>query len=75
MKINFVKSKLYGINVEDGFLVATSNFLLCRAEAIQFKFLGLPVGGNPRRLETWKPMVESMMKRLSGWNGHHLSMG
>ncbi|PNX79011.1 ribonuclease H, partial [Trifolium pratense] len=75
MKINFVKSKLYGINVEESFLEATSNFLLCRAESIPFKFLGLPVGANPRRLETWKPVVESMMRRLSGWNGRHLSIG
>ncbi|GAU35055.1 hypothetical protein TSUD_69780 [Trifolium subterraneum] len=49
LKINFVKSKLYGINVNERFLEAASNFLLCRAEDIPFKFLGLPVGANPRR--------------------------
>ncbi|GAU47144.1 hypothetical protein TSUD_379210 [Trifolium subterraneum] len=75
MRINFVKSKLYGINVNDRFLEAASNFLLCRTESIPFKFLGLPVGENPRKLITWKPVVESMEKRLSGWNGRHLSIG
>ncbi|PNX89544.1 ribonuclease H, partial [Trifolium pratense] len=75
MKINFVKSKLYGINVGERFLEAAANFLLCKSESIPFKFLGLPVGANPRRLNTWKPVVESMLKRLSGWNGRHLSIG
>ncbi|MCH81419.1 LINE-1 reverse transcriptase like, partial [Trifolium medium] len=75
MKINFVKSKLYGINTNDYLLEAAANFLLCRAETIPFKFLGLPVGANPRRLNTWKPVVESMKKRLSSWNGRHLSIG
>ncbi|PNX97198.1 cysteine-rich receptor-like protein kinase, partial [Trifolium pratense] len=75
MKINFVKSKLYGINVGERFLEAASNFLLCKSESIPFKFLGLPVGANPRSLNTWKPVVESMTKRLSGWNGRHLSIG
>jgi hypothetical protein len=71
MKINFVKSKLYRINVNESFLEAASNFLLCKSEAIPFEFLGLPVGANPRRLNTWKPIVESMMKRLSSWNNRH----
>ncbi|GAU47212.1 hypothetical protein TSUD_403530 [Trifolium subterraneum] len=75
IKINFVKSKLYGINMDEHFLEAASNFLLCRAESIPFKILGLPVGANPRRLNTWKPVIESMTKRLSSWNGRHLSIG
>ncbi|CAJ2644149.1 unnamed protein product [Trifolium pratense] len=75
MRINFVKSKLYGVNVDNHFLEAASNFLLCRAETISFKFLGLPVGANPRRITTWKPIVEAMYKRLSSWNGRHLSIG
>ncbi|GAU48580.1 hypothetical protein TSUD_369510 [Trifolium subterraneum] len=75
MKINFVKSKIYGINVDEFFLEAAANFLLCRAETIPFKFLGLPVGANPRRLNTWKPVVDSMKQRLSSWSGRHLSIG
>ncbi|PNY05892.1 ribonuclease H [Trifolium pratense] len=62
MRINFVKSKLYRINVNDRFLEAASNFLLCRAEAIPFKFLGLPVGANPRR-------YKENFGNLLSWNG------
>jgi hypothetical protein len=37
--------------------------------------LGIPVGANPRRKETWKPVVYSMSKRLCSWNSRHLSYG
>ncbi|PNX56330.1 ribonuclease H [Trifolium pratense] len=48
LKINFFKSKLYGINLEDGFLSAASAFLHCEVDSIPFRFLGIPVGANPR---------------------------
>jgi hypothetical protein len=75
LKINFVKSKLYGVNIDSSFLAAGATFLSCRSDVIPFKFLGIPVGANPRRKETWNPVVESMSKRLSSWNRHHLSYG
>ncbi|PNY10310.1 ribonuclease H [Trifolium pratense] len=63
LKINFVKSKLYGINVDSRLLEAGSSFLSCQSEVIPFKFLGIPVGANPRRRETWKSVVDAMSKR------------
>ncbi|GAU20609.1 hypothetical protein TSUD_33450 [Trifolium subterraneum] len=75
LKINFVKSKLYGINVDSRQLSAGSSFLSCRAETIPFKFLGVSVRANPRRKETWKPVVDAMNKRLSTWTSRHLSFG
>jgi hypothetical protein len=52
LKINFVKSKLYGINVDDKLLQAGSSFLSRRSDVVPFKFLGIPVGASPRRRET-----------------------
>ncbi|GAU23824.1 hypothetical protein TSUD_27340 [Trifolium subterraneum] len=75
LKINFTKSKLCGLNVDDRFLAAGASFLSFRSDAIPFKFLGIPVGANPRRRETWRPVVEAMSKRLSSWSGRHLSYG
>ncbi|PNY11765.1 ribonuclease H [Trifolium pratense] len=75
LKINFVKSKLYGFHVDGRFLEAGSTFLSCRSDVIPFRFLGIPVGANPRRKETWKPVVEAMARRLSCWNSRHLSFG
>jgi hypothetical protein len=63
LKINFVNSKLYGRNVDPTFLEAGSSFLSCRSDIIPFKFLGIPVGANPRRRDTWQPVVELMSKK------------
>ncbi|CAJ2670830.1 unnamed protein product [Trifolium pratense] len=75
LKVNFFKSKLYGINLDDSFLNAASSFLHCGVETIPFRFLGIPVGANPRRRATWNPIIQSMEKRLCGWNGRLLSIG
>jgi hypothetical protein len=65
LKINFVKSKLYGLNVDSRFLEAGSSFLSCRADVVPFKFLGIPVVANLRRRDTWKPVVEAFTKQLN----------
>jgi hypothetical protein len=75
LKVNFFKSKLYGINIEENFLRASSSFLHCAVESIPFRFLGIPVGANPRRRATWIPIIESMRNRLNTWKGRNLSIG
>jgi hypothetical protein len=75
LKNNFVKSKLIVLNVEARFLEASASFLSCIAEVDPFKFLGIPVGANPRRSTTWKPVVDAMTKRLNIWSNRHLSYG
>ncbi|KAK2409977.1 hypothetical protein QL285_045372 [Trifolium repens] len=75
LKVNFYKSKLYGVNLDDNFLRASSSFLHCEVDSIPFRFLGIPVGANPRRSATWSPILESIKKRLGVWNGRNLSIG
>jgi hypothetical protein len=75
LKVNCHKSKLYGINLDDNFLRASSSFLNCEVDSIPFRFLGIPVGANPRRRTTWTPILDSMKKKLSAWNGRNLSIG
>lgn len=60
LKVNFHKSSIFGQNVENDFLVAAADFLNCRLGSLPFIYLGLPVGANPRRLETWKPVIENI---------------
>jgi len=71
LKINFNKSNIIGINVEERFLDAAEQFLNCKKSSFPFKFLGIPVGANPHRCERWK-VFES---RLASWKGRKLSMG
>ncbi|MCH79435.1 RNA-directed DNA polymerase (Reverse transcriptase) [Trifolium medium] len=50
LKINFWKSNLMGINVSADFMRLASTFVNCRVGQIPFKYLGLPVSANPRRM-------------------------
>jgi hypothetical protein len=53
LKVNFWKSNIMGVNVSQDFLLLASTFLNCRVGRVPFKYLGLPVGANPRRAATW----------------------
>ncbi|XP_068483406.1 uncharacterized protein [Phaseolus vulgaris] len=41
---------------------------------VPFKYLGLEVGGNPRRKKFWEPVINKLKARLSVWKGRFLSM-
>ncbi|PNY11183.1 cysteine-rich receptor-like protein kinase [Trifolium pratense] len=63
LKVNFWKSGLMGVNVSSTFMEMTCTFLNCRFGSIPFKYLGLPIGANPRRISTWDPLLEHLRVR------------
>jgi hypothetical protein len=75
LKVNFWKSCLIGINVCNTFMESACDFLNCKRGGIPFKYLGLPVGANPRRLSTWDPMVAKIRRKLNCWGNKHISFG
>lgn len=42
------------------------SFLSCKVEGKEFIFLAIPIGFNPRRISTWKPLLDKLNRRLSG---------
>ncbi|GAU40168.1 hypothetical protein TSUD_292720 [Trifolium subterraneum] len=60
LKVNFWKSCLIGVNVANDFLDMATEFLNCQRGLLPFKYLGLPVGANPRNLSTWEPMLKAV---------------
>jgi hypothetical protein len=75
LKINFWKSSIMGINVSNDFLRLALAFLNCRVSSLPFKYLGLPVGANPRRVSTWEPLLDALRKRLGVWSNKYVSLG
>ncbi|XP_058750847.1 uncharacterized protein LOC131623866 [Vicia villosa] len=44
------------------------------SDSLPFKFLGVKIGDNPRKLSIWRDPVDSLRKRLTAWKGRHLSL-
>ncbi|CAJ2644534.1 unnamed protein product [Trifolium pratense] len=75
LRVNFHKSMLVGVNIPDSWLGEAASALCCRVGKIPFLYLGLPIGGDPRRLCFWEPVLDRLKNRLSGWRSRFLSIG
>ena len=75
LKVNFHKSMLFGVNVNDSWLHEAVVVMHCKHGRILFLYLGLPIGDDPRKLQFWQPLVEGICSRLSGWKCKNLSLG
>jgi hypothetical protein len=50
LKVNFHKSLIIRMNIAHSWLMAASHILHCRIGQTPYKYLGLPIGGNSRKL-------------------------
>lgn len=74
LKVNFLKSKVIGVNIEENFPNVASNFLLYQAETIPFKLYGISVGANFRRCSMWIPILDSSERKLSNCKRKNISI-
>src|ERR1044072_7576368 len=75
LKVNFSKTKLAGKCVEGNLINSLASLLHCSLMEIPFTYLGLPVGGNPRRLLFWKPVIDRLSSKLTKWKQKALTFG
>jgi len=75
LEVNFHKSMLFGVNVSDSWLHEAVVVMHCKDGWIPFLYLGLPTGGDPRKLQFWHTLVDRILLRLSGWKCKNLSLG
>ena len=75
LKVNFHKSLLVGVNIGYSWLIEAASILNCKVGKIPFLYLGLSIGGDPRRLSFWEPVMNVIKSRLSGWQSRFLSFG
>jgi len=52
-----------------------ASILNCKVDNVPFVYLGLSIGGDPRRLAFWKHVLTTIMSRLSRWQNRFLSFG
>lgn len=49
-------------------------FVECKILSLPFVYLGIPIGANPRLVDTWKPIVHKFARKLLSWKHKVLSM-
>nr|GEX63125.1 RNA-directed DNA polymerase, eukaryota, reverse transcriptase zinc-binding domain protein [Tanacetum cinerariifolium] len=75
LRINTCKSKIMGVNVEDGKIQNAASKLGCLVLKTLFTYLGTKVGEHISRKEAWKEVVDKVLSRLSKWKIKTLSIG
>jgi len=74
LKVNFHKSMLFGVNVPDSWLHYAALVMKCKHGHIPFLYPGLLIGGDPRKIHVWYPLVERIRSWLSGWKSMNFSL-
>ncbi|GKC79253.1 hypothetical protein Tco_1130027 [Tanacetum coccineum] len=75
LRINYNKSRLYGIGVNNSELEDMVRWMGCDIGEFPFTYLGLPIGENMRRVNAWKPVIEKFKNRLAEWKAKMMSFG
>lgn len=74
LKVNFSKSMLCGVGIPDKIVHDLALIIGCNSGKLPMKYLGLPLGANPRKIQTWALVIEKVEKALKPWKSRHISM-
>lgn len=75
LKINFHKTSLCGVGVPEDNLQIFADTMGCQMHKLPIKYLGMPLGANPKRKSTWKPILDRFKSKLASWKRRYLSIG
>ncbi|XP_057790730.1 uncharacterized protein LOC131007831 [Salvia miltiorrhiza] len=74
LAVNFNKSSLMGVGVEEAQLERLALDLNCKVGSFPFKYLGIKVGGRLKSVVDWSYIVEKVRKKIDGWKNRKLSL-
>ena len=75
LKVNFHKSKVFGIGTSIRETENWASILGCEAGSFPFNYLGIPIGANMNLCKNWKPIIDKLQAKLSTWKSKTLSFG
>ena len=73
LKVNFHKSTLIWIHVNDSWLNKAASVLNCKVGRLPFLYLGLSIRGDAHRAKFWERLLDCIKLRLCGWKNRYLS--
>ncbi|GJT52416.1 RNA-directed DNA polymerase, eukaryota, reverse transcriptase zinc-binding domain protein [Tanacetum coccineum] len=73
LKVNVHKSSLYGVGVCPSDIRRMADHFGCLANNLPFIYLGIKVGANMKRVNSWSEVVNKVTNKLSSWKAKTLS--
>jgi hypothetical protein len=73
MRVNFHKHECIPLNVEEERAHEIAHTLSCPLDRLPFKYLGVPLHYEKLKREDLQPMLDKLIKRISGWRGRLLA--
>lgn len=64
LKVNFNRSCFSGVGVDWRLTEKYVELLNYRILEVSFVYWGIPIRANPRRLETWEPIIGNSIKKI-----------
>lgn len=74
LKLNFSKSTLIGINMDEVEVQFSASTYGWRVGHLPITYLGVPLGGNPCRISFWEPMLCNFRNKRRSWNSKYISL-
>lgn len=73
MRINYSKSELVPMNLEDHVVANISDIFGCLVGAFPIRCLGVSLHYQKLKREDLQPLVDKILKKIAGWRGKLLS--
>ncbi|GJZ83238.1 RNA-directed DNA polymerase, eukaryota, reverse transcriptase zinc-binding domain protein [Tanacetum coccineum] len=73
--VNVHKSSLYGVGVRNTDVHLMADSFGCLGNNLPFTYLGVKVGDNMTRVNSWIEVVKKVSNKLSSWKAKSLSVG
>ncbi|KAL8487236.1 hypothetical protein ACS0TY_023781 [Phlomoides rotata] len=74
LKVNFHKSNLHGMFLEESFIVRAERVTNCNISALPMSCLGMKIGGNSHRKNEWKELAQKLKSRIMKWDNSSISL-
>ena len=75
LKINFHKSMVCGIGVDNDLTKSLADLLKCRMQSLPLTYLGMPLGASKRFRATWKPIIDKFKRKSASKKWKYLLFG
>ncbi|KAE8704998.1 hypothetical protein F3Y22_tig00110430pilonHSYRG00099 [Hibiscus syriacus] len=71
--ILFLRLDQRGVKIEENNLNQLALLCGCSVSTLPFKYLGIPLGADSRKISTWDPLIEKFRVKLVDWKSRMLS--